>query len=77
MIVIEKTTDDNTGLTCWVIMDSVSHAVLDRCFDEADARDIADYYRDVADDPYAGDDEFDYEPDVSEFDEWQDFNPDC
>ena len=68
MIVIEQTIDDNTGLPCWLIVDSVTTTVLDRAFDEADARDIADYYADMERDPYAHDDVFDYEDDQ----DWRD-----
>lgn len=68
MIVIEQTIDENTGLDCWLIIDSEPYTVLDRAFDAADARDIADYYADMAADPYANDDEFDYEPD----EDWRD-----
>ena len=52
MIVIEQTIDENTGLDCWLVIDSDTHAVLDRCFDAADARDLADYYSDLETDPY-------------------------
>lgn len=68
MISIEKTVDDNTGLECWLIIDTDTHAVLDRSFDEADARDIADYYSDMQSDPYADYDEFDHE----DSDDWRD-----
>jgi hypothetical protein len=78
MIVIEKTIDDNTGLDCWLIVDSDTHAVLDRAFDAGDARDIADYYGDIRGDALEFDeieDEYDGQP--TEFDEWMDFDPDC
>jgi hypothetical protein len=78
MIVIEKTIDDNTGLDCWLIMDSDTHAVLDRAFDEDDARDIADYYGDIRGDALEFDeieDDYDGQPDWAQ--EWNDFDPDC
>lgn len=61
MIVIEQTIDENTGLDCWLIIDSEPYTVLDRAFDAADARDIADYYSDIRGDAYEYDDcqEFD------------------
>jgi hypothetical protein len=52
MIVIEQTIDENTGLDCWLIVNTTSYQVLDRCFDAADARDLADYYSDLETDPY-------------------------
>ena len=52
MIVIEQSTDENTGLDCWLIVDTTTYAVLDRAFDVSDARDLADYYADLETDPY-------------------------
>lgn len=68
--VIETSRDDNTGLECWLVVDTFNDCVVDRAFDRADADDICDYYNDMANDPYDI-------PDVSEYDEWMDFDPDC
>jgi hypothetical protein len=68
---IESTIDDNTGLECWLIVDNDTGSVIDRAFDQSDARDIRDYYQDMADDPY------DYDGQPTELEEWMDFDPDC
>ena len=78
MIVIEKTIDDNTGLDCWLIVDSYTHAVLDRAFDAGDARDIADYYGDIRGGTLEIDEiEEDYDGQPDWVQEWHDFDPDC
>lgn len=70
---IEATTDENTGLECWLIVDTVTGTTMDRAFDREDADEICDFYNDrdtvdlYEDEPY--------EP--SEYDEWMDFDPDC
>lgn len=69
MIVIEESIDENTGLACWLIVDSATHTTLDRVFDAGDARDIADYYTQAQSDPFIGTDEFDYEDDS----DWRDY----
>lgn len=68
--VIESTTDDNTGLECWLIVDTVTGNALDRAFDRGDADDICDFYNDRGTLDL-------YEDDISEYDEWQDFDPNC
>ena len=52
MIVIEQSIDENTGLDCWLIVNTDTCSVLDRAFDVSDARDLADYYADMENDPY-------------------------
>lgn len=71
---IEATTDDNTGLECWLIVDTVTGSTMDRAFDREDADDICDFYndRDTLD---LYEDDYDGQPD--ELTEWQDFDPDC
>lgn len=68
---IEATIDDNTGLECWLIVDTVTGSTMDRAFDREDADEICDFYNDR--DTLDLYDE--YEP--SEMDEWLDFDPDC
>lgn len=71
--VIEKSIDENTGLECWIVVDTLTGTVIDRAFDPDDAADIAGYYQDLED----GVPEYDEEPDPGEFQEWMDFDPDC
>ena len=71
LFAVESSRDDNTGLECWLIVNTETGAVIDRAFDRADARDIADYYQDMADNPY----EDDGQP--TELEEWMSFDPDC
>ena len=75
----EKSLDENTGLDCWLVIDTLTGVVIDRAFDREDARDIADYYQDRDAEPLEIDEFDEYEDDgqPDEFTEWQDFDPDC
>jgi hypothetical protein len=70
----ESTLDDNTGLECWLVIDTRNGAVMDRMFDRQDAVETAMFYQDMEDESVY-DQEDDGQPD--EFTEWMDFDCDC
>lgn len=65
---VEKTLDENTGLDCWLVVDTYNDVVVDRAFDRQYALEVAEYYEDAAT-------ESDGQP--TELEEWMDFDPDC
>ena len=67
---IESSIDDNTGLECWLIVDTHTGVTMDRAFDKEDAEEICDFYNDRSTVDL-------YEDDPGEFQEWMDFDPDC
>jgi hypothetical protein len=67
---IETTLDDNTGLECWLIVDTETGVTMDRAFDREDADEICDFYNDRGTLDL-------YEDDPGEYQEWMDFDPDC
>jgi RimJ/RimL family protein N-acetyltransferase len=74
---IEETLDDNTGLPCWIIVDTATGSTMDRAFDKEDAAEICDFYNDRDTLDLYEDEPEDYYYEPTEFDEWQDFDPDC
>ena len=71
---VESALDDNTGLECWLIVDTHHNRVVDRAFDHQDALEFASYYQDMADE---ADTEYEDDGQPDEYTEWQDFDPDC
>jgi hypothetical protein len=70
LFAVEQSRDENTGLECWLVINTTTGVVMDRAFDYQDALEIADYY-------YDQDDQYEDDGQPSEFDEWMDFDSDC
>ena len=69
---VESTLDENTGLECWLVVDTQTHLVVDRAFDYQDAVEFASYYQDMADEA-----EYEQDGQPDELTEWMDFDCDC
>jgi hypothetical protein len=67
---IETTTDENTGLDKFLIVDTVTGNSIDSAYDRVDAEEICDYYNDRESEDV-------YNDDPGEYQEWMDFDPDC
>jgi hypothetical protein len=68
----ESSRDENTGLECWLVVDTRTSVVMDRLFDRQDAEETAEFFQDMEDER---DLEHDGQP--SEYDEWMDYDPEC